>query len=116
MCSYAQNPGSESDAVLLQSGANWPSYAANLRQQLTDYIGAGTSGIELIVTENNGVSYNPGKQSTSLVTGLFMADSVAQLMHTEFNGLMWWDLRNGQATVPNNAYLFGWRTYGDYGT
>jgi len=37
-------------------------------------------------------------------------------MNTEFNSVMWWDLRNGQETGNNNsASLYGWRLYGDYG-
>jgi len=114
---YAENPGGEDDAGLLQSSTGWASDAANLRQQLTDYAGAAGANIELVCTENNSVSSNPGKQSTSLVNGLFKADSLAQLMQTEFNGLFWWDLRNGaDATGGNNSSsLYGWRLYGDYG-
>ena len=67
----------------------------NLRQMITDYVGANGTNIELVCTENNSVSSNPGKQSVSLVNGLFKVDSLAQLMQTEFNGLFWWDLRNG---------------------
>ena len=57
-----------------------------MRQQLTDYIGAAAAGIELVVTENNAISYNPGKQSTSLVDALYMADSIGQLLYTELKG------------------------------
>lgn len=114
---YAQNPGGESDAGLLASSVGWASDAANLRQQITDYIGTAGTNIELVCTENNSVSSNPGKQSTSLVNGLFMADSLAQLMQTEFNGLFWWDFRNGGTVSTNNnsPSLYGWRNYGTYG-
>jgi hypothetical protein len=46
-----------------------------------------------------------------------MADSLAQLMQTEINGLFWWNLRNGgdSTTGNNSASLYGWRLYGDYG-
>jgi len=113
---YAQNPGDESDAGLLASSTGWAGDAANLRQMISDYSGSSGTNIELVCTENNSVSFNPGKQSTSLVNGLFRADSLAQLMQTEFNGLFWWDLRNGQLTGNNNSSaLYGWRLYGDYG-
>jgi hypothetical protein len=83
---------------------------------ITDYFGSNGTNIELVCTENNSVSSGPGKQSVSLVNGLFKADSLAQLMQTEFNGLFWWDLRNGQATDGNlSPSLYGWRQYGDYG-
>jgi hypothetical protein len=113
---YPQDPGNETDAGLLGSSTGWASDAANLRQMITDYVGFNGTNIELLCTENNSVSYAPGKQSVSLVNGLFRADSLAQLMQTEFNGLFWWDLRNGQETDGNlDSTLYGWRLYGDYG-
>ena len=120
---YDQGPGAESDSKLLQSAGTWPTDAADLRRQLTDYLGAAGAGVELVVTENNSVYTNPGKQSTSLVNGLFLADSTGNLLQTEFNSLLWWDLRNGQdngqgnppSGENNSASLYGWRNYGDYG-
>lgn len=118
---YDQAPGQETDAFLLQSAKTWPTDVANLRQQLTDYLGAAGVGVEIVVTENNSVYSDPGKQTTSLVNGLFLADSIGNLLQTEVNGLMWWDIRNG--TPTNNGQLlgnqssslYGWRNYGDYG-
>ena len=113
---YPQDPGGENDAGLLGSSTGWASDAANLRQMITDYVGSNGTNIELVCTENNSVSSGTGKQTTSLVNGLFMADSLAQLMQTEFNGLYWWDLRNGAETGNNNSSsLYGWRLYGNYG-
>jgi hypothetical protein len=114
---YPQNPGGESDQGLLLSSTGWAADAATLRQEISDYFGAGGAGIELVCTENNSVSSNPGKQSVSLVAGLFMADSLAQLMQTELNGLFWWNFQNGGFSFGGNtnASLYGWRLYGDYG-
>ena len=90
--------------------------AADLRQQLNDYLGTAAAGVELVCTENNSVYSNPGKQTTSLVNGLFLADSIGTAMKTEFNAVIWWDMRNGQETANNNSSsLYGWRLYGDYG-
>jgi alpha-L-arabinofuranosidase len=108
--------GSDNDQALLQASANWASDAANLRQQITDYVGSNGTNIELLVTENNSDSGPNGKQSTSLVNGLYLADSLAQLMKTEFNSFVWWDLRNGSDTNGDfSASLYGWRTNGDLG-
>jgi hypothetical protein len=112
---YPQS-GSDNDASLLQAAANWSSDATSLRQQLTDYTGSSGSNVELLVTENNSDSGPEGKQSTSLVNGLYLADSFAQLSKTEFNSLVWWDLRNGTDTSGDfSASLYGWRTNGDLG-
>jgi alpha-L-arabinofuranosidase len=113
---FYSESGTDNDASLLQAAANWASDAASLRQQLTDYIGSSGTNIELLATENNADSGPEGKQSTSLVNGLYLADSLAQLMKTEFNSFVWWDLRNGQDTSGDfSPSLYGWRTYGDLG-
>lgn len=105
-----------SDPLLLQSTVNWGADAADLRQQITDYFGAGGENIELVVTENNSDAGSQGRQSTSLVNALYYADSLGQLAKTEFNAFVWWDLRNG--TDTNGCFdstLYGWRDYGDIG-
>jgi len=114
---YPQSPGGETDEGLLLSTSGWASDAGNLRQMISDYAGASGTNIEIVCTENNSVSSNPGKQSTSLVNGLFFADGLAQLMQTEINGLFWWNFRNGgtESTNNNSSSLYGWRMYGDYG-
>lgn len=106
----------DDDQTLLLESANWPNDAADLRQQISDYFGPGGTNIELICTENNSDSGNQGRQSTSLVNGLYLADSLAQLMKTEFNGFIWWDLRNGTDVSGDfSPSLYGWRTNGDLG-
>jgi len=108
--------GSDNDLALLLASANWASDAANLRQQLTDYLGSSATNVELLVTENNSDSGPDGKQSTSLVNGLYLADSLAQLAETEFNSFIWWDLRNGSNNTGDfSPSLYGWRTNGDLG-
>lgn len=107
----------ENDTTLLQKAKTWPTDAAAIRQMITDYLGA-TEGakVEILVTENNSVYAKPGKQTTSLVNGLFLADSVGHILQTEINALLWWDLRNGTDFSNNNgSELYGWRGYGDYG-
>ena len=115
--SYPQEPGAESDTILLQTGSGIATTAANFRKMITDYVGdAPGDNVELAMTEFNSVSFNPGKQSTSLVNGLFLADAIGQLAGTEFNACLWWNFRDGSETWNNNsASLYGWRAFGDYG-
>jgi alpha-N-arabinofuranosidase len=112
---YPQS-GSDSDPFLLQGTGSWAGNAANLRQMITDYFGPGGTNIELLCTENNSDAGPEGKQSVSLVNALYYADSLGQLMQTEFNSFVWWDLRNGQDTNGDSgSTLYGWRMYGDLG-
>jgi hypothetical protein len=106
----------DNDEYLLSSSGNWAGDAASFRQEISDYFGAGGTNIELLCTENNADAGNQGRQSTSIVNGLYLADSLAHLMETEFNAYIWWDLRNGQDTGGDfDPSLYGWRTYGDLG-
>ena len=113
---YPQWTGQESDPLLLQSTFNWAQDAADMRQQVRDYYGTGGDDIEMLVTENNSNSGDQGKQSTSLVNGLYYTDSFGRLAQTEFNAFVWWDWRNGTDTSGRfDDLLYGWRTYGDLG-
>ena len=110
-------PAADSDPLLLQVSVNWASDAADMRQQISDYIGPAGTNIELVCTENNSDSSSAmGRQLTSIVNGLYLADSACQLMKTEFNAYLWWDLRNGtNNTGTFDPTIYGWRTYGDEG-
>jgi hypothetical protein len=114
---YDGAPGQENDATLLQAAATWPNDASDLRTQITTAFGhAIGDGIEIVVTENNSVYSNTGKQTVSLVNGLYLADSLATVMQTEIRGLFWWDIRNGTDFANNlSTSLYGWRNWGDYG-
>ncbi|HEY3914308.1 MAG TPA: hypothetical protein VGN61_07465, partial [Verrucomicrobiae bacterium] len=119
---YGDSP--DSDPLLLQVAGNpspsnwsdWASAAASLRQQITDYIGSAGSNIELCVTENNSDAGSMGRQSTSIVNALYLADSTSELMKTEFRSYIFWDLHNGADTSGDfDPTLYGWRLNGDYG-
>jgi len=113
---YEQGPGGESDLFLLNSASSWGNDGVALRQMLDDYLGGRAKNVELAITEHNSVFSNPGKQTTSLVNGLFYADAIGNILKSEFNAMLWWDLRNGQEAGNNNSpSLYGWRRYGDYG-
>jgi len=108
------SPQGDSDQLVLQVSSQLAQDATNLRYMLTEYLGPSSSNTELCITENNGET--DGKQSTSLVNGLYVADTMGQVMKTEFNAYTFWDLRNGQDTSGNyDSTLYGWRTVGDNG-
>ena len=68
------------------------------------------------MTENNSDSGAMGRQSTSLVNALYLADSTSALMKTEFRSYIWWDLHDGYETDGNfDPTIYGWRPNGDYG-
>jgi hypothetical protein len=119
---YSDSP--DSDPILLQVAGNpspldwadWASAASDLRQQLTDYLGSPGTNVELCVTENNSDAGNMGRQSTSLVNALYLADSTSQLIKTEFRSYLWWDLHNGPLISGDfDPTLYGWRSNGDFG-
>ena len=127
---YVQAPGSESDSNLLLDTVtdpssdpsdpgnpyDWAVRAADYESLLTQYLGAAGKNVQLISTEFNSVYSDPGKQTTSLVNGLFLADSLGSMLETPYDGALVWDLRNSYATGGNDSSsLYGWRQGGDYG-
>ena len=113
---YMMGPGTETDAKLLlqtisdtTNGLSWVKRATGYRTLLQQKLGANAASVELLATEFNSVYSGPGKQTTSIVNGLFAADAIANLLITEYNGGWTWDLRNGWDTANNNsASLYGW--------
>jgi alpha-L-arabinofuranosidase len=86
----------------------WAADAAALRQMLNDYLGDAATNVTLEVTENG---TGGDRQNVSLPGGLFYADSIGQILQTEFNSRVWWDLRNGHGFVDNpDPAFYGWRT------
>ncbi|MBV9852123.1 MAG: hypothetical protein JO250_20855 [Armatimonadetes bacterium] len=132
---YPQGPhqDQQSDAGLFATNAQWPVNAAHLQAQIATFL-MPPAPVEMVVTENNSVYSDPGKQTVSLTNGLYLADSIGHALQTSYRGVLVWDLRDypntqGNATFgpPNNdPSLDGWRTvydaatnsdllFGDYG-
>jgi hypothetical protein len=121
---YVQGPGSENDynllnATVTQSGniLNWATRYSDYENSLNETVGTTNAAtVQVMTTEYNTVYSDPGKQSTSLVNGLFVAESLGVLLDTNYVGGIIWDLRNGFSTSQNNSnLLYGWREGGDYG-
>jgi alpha-L-arabinofuranosidase len=121
--SYMQAPGQENDTTLLLHTVSDPNTLYDWSTRATDYhtllqglLGSQSSSVQVMATEFNSVYTNPGKQSTSLVNGLFIADSIGSLLNSGYSAGLVWDLRNGWDTSQNNSpSLYGWRQGGDYG-
>ncbi len=113
---YPQQPGREDDAFLLDDPRTWDEIIPQMRQLLRDYMGAAGDSVPIFLTENNSVAYNPGKQTTSMVNALYMADSWARAIRAGADAYVWWDLHNSAEVNNNNSpLLYGWRNWGDYG-
>jgi autotransporter-associated beta strand protein len=121
--SYMQGPGGEDDSFLLNqtvsnsnSNLDWSTRYGLYQTLLQQTLGGQASSVAVMATELNSVYTNPGKQSTSLVNGLFIANSLGSLITSGYSAASMWDLRNGWDTSQNNSnLLYGWRKGGDYG-
>ncbi len=121
--SYMQAPGAENDSFLLNDSVSDPNSILDWSTRYADYsallqqtLSSQASSVVVMATEFNSVYTNPGKQSTSLVNGLFIANSIGSLLDSGYQAAMVWDLRNSWDTSQNNSnLLYGWREGGDYG-
>jgi hypothetical protein len=109
-------PGREDDAFVLDDTRIWDILIPQTRQLLRDYLGTAGDSVPIFVTENNSVAYNPGKQTTSMVNALYLADSWGRAIAAGADAYMWWDMHNSTEVSNNNSsVLYGWRNWGDYG-
>jgi|SRR6185369_7084472 len=123
---YPQGPTGESDAALLASPQNGeatpvsytpsiPSMIASLKDELAEHCGAHADAVQIMVTETNSVSYNPGKQTTSLTNSLFLTDQVMTWLENGVTNVDWWAVHNGPVDGNNDPALYGKYEFGDYG-
>jgi len=123
---YPQGPTGESDAGLLaapQKGASTsvsytpsiPDMMAALKSKLTEHCGKRAKKLEIMVTETNSVSYNPGKQTTSLVNALYLSDAVMTWLEHGVANVDWWALHNSPFDGNIDPSLYGSYDFGDYG-
>ena len=122
---YPQGPGGESDAALLASPENGasnsgytpsiPSMVATLKSSLKQYCGSHAAAVQIMVTETNSVSYNPGKQTTSLVNALYLADETLTWFENGVANVDWWALHNSPFDGNIDPALYGSYSFGDYG-
>jgi len=106
----------DSDFGLLTGNGGWASDIANIRQQMSDYMGSGATKTQIMCTENNSDAGTSGKQLCSLVNALYLADSFGCVLQTEATSYVWWDLINGPGTSSlDGPWIYGWRNYGDLG-
>ena len=113
---YAQNPGNESDAVLLSSTQQVAAMVATVRDEIQRDCGSHAREVQIMVTETNSVSYQPGKQTVSLVNALFLADDYMTWLEHGAANVDWWNLHDWNVYLFNNSSsLYGDAHFGDYG-
>ena len=114
---YPQGPLAESDPNLLQSAEYWDRVIPPMQSMINDFLGPQGANVKVFVTENNGVFFNPGRQSTSVVNALYLIKSWVQAINFKAGAFAWWRLhQNAQNSGVNlSTLLYGWRNYGDYG-
>jgi hypothetical protein len=115
---YAQAPGSESDNYLLtQAPAAITADIKSVRQELT---AAGRSAdTPILLGEFNSVYSNPGKQSLSIVNGLFTGMAFGELLNDGVPMNTWFmavggGCNGGADSSSFAAGLYGWQAFGSY--
>ncbi len=122
--SYMYSGDSENDEVLLNqtdadpaSLSDWATRYGDYESILRQTLPAGqAAGVAIMATEYNSVWNHDGKQLTSLVNGLFIANSIGSLMTSGYQGAWVFDLRDYWVTFYSQSEsLYGWREGGDWG-
>lgn len=110
--------GNYTDAGLLNSPAEAAKFTSGLRSLYSQYLGSRASQVGIALTEmnSNGGGFPPGKQTVSLVNGLFLADAYMSFLENGVFNVDWWAEYNGIVTNgDNSSSLYGTANYGDMG-
>ena len=91
--SYMQNPGSRkrflcsNDTVTDSASAiDWTTRYADYQSMLQSTWEARRRSVQIMATEFNSVDCRPGQRDTSLVNGLFIAESIGSLLDSGYSG------------------------------
>jgi Bacterial Ig-like domain (group 3) len=110
---YAQNPGAEDDAYLVQSAA--PDLAKSINVLKAELAAAGVD-VPIYIGEIGSVLNNPGKQTTSITQGLYAGQALGEMMNAGIDRLAWWigfgNCNGAKGNVGSTVY--GWQSFGAY--
>ncbi len=111
---YAADPGEESDAYLLHRAP--AAFSKAIRTVRRELAAAGRPGTPILVGELNSVSSHPGKQTVSLVNGLFAGQVLAEGLRDGLAAQAWWFGVGGTQNCGNNdaPSLYGFQHWGSY--
>jgi alpha-N-arabinofuranosidase len=113
---YPIEPGTESDATLMQMTGRIGYVMSFVRQMLSDYLGDAGASMPVLLTETNSVWMPAGKQSTSITNALYLADFWGQCNLAGLDSFVWWNLHNSAENLGNmSAGLYGFRNHGTFG-
>ena len=111
---YAEQPGEESDSYLLdRAPQDFSRLIHHLERELA---AAGRPNTPIVVGEVNSVAYNQGKQSVSIVNGLFAGQVLAEGIEDGLAADAWWFGVGGiqDCGIHNPPGLYGFQDWGSY--
>jgi len=115
---YFTGPGQENDQTLLQQGATTlTSQINNLKSELAS---AGKPNTPIYLGELGSVYGNPGKQSMSIVQGLFAGMVLGEMMNDGVYRGTWWlgfgGCNDASSGANFSSSIYGWQNFGGYMT
>lgn len=81
---------SSSEADVLASSSQIPSMVSAVRSKLNQYCGSRAGSIQIMITETNGASFNPGQRATGWYDGLFLDDMYMTMLENGVANVDWW--------------------------
>ena len=115
---YMQAPGAESDTYLLTQAP--ASITADIKSVRSELAAAGQpADTPILLGEFNSVYTNPGKQSVSIVNGLFTGMTFGELLNDGVPMNTWFmaiggGCDGGGDSASEAASLYGWQNFGSY--
>jgi hypothetical protein len=107
---YFYGPGEENDTTLLHSGpATFRKSIGVIKSELAS---VGKASTPISISEYNSVFATPGKQSVSIVNGLYAGEMLGELMSAGIRRAEFWDTFGCEWGGGGNSSptLYGWQT------
>ena len=110
---YPEHDGQESDSYLLNTGP--ATVTATINSVKAELAAAGVPNTPIMVGEFNSVNAMPGKQSLSIVNGLFAGMIMGEMLNDGVSIATQFLVMSGKVTTGNNSSsLYGFQNFGTY--
>jgi hypothetical protein len=107
---YYYGPGKENDVALLEGGP--ARFRSSINVIKTELASVGKSSTPISISEYNSVYGTPGKESTSIVNGLYIAEMLGEFLTAGIQRAEFWDTFGCEWRGAGNSStgLYGWQT------
>lgn len=109
---YPLGPMADDITTLTHSSNYLKTLSTNIKNAIKGVYGSDSKNVEVFLNEYNS-TWQPGKQTASLINGLYLADVVGSSLYEDVQNVSWFAYRHTMSSIAfsgnNDSGLYGWR-------